>query len=137
MVVGAIPLGDAAGVLELGIALLFETDGERADCLRLRRHACHERARVDAPGEERADGDVRDEPLPNRGIKERAHARDGLVLGHRHDRSGRLPVPALCRPPVPPYEHRRRLELTNSGERVDGSGHVPEAQIERDRVAIG
>ena len=80
---------------------------------------------------------VRDEALADRSIKQGTDLCYGLVLGDRCHCLRWLPVPTLSRPPVAPDKYGGGLELADTRERIEGGRHVPEAQIERDRGAIG
>jgi hypothetical protein len=66
VMIGGVACGDQAGILELAVVGVGESDREGLHaCRRLRGHQRHDRRAVDASGKERAERNVRHQPAPD------------------------------------------------------------------------
>ncbi len=139
VVLGAVQLGDLPRVRRLVPLLDVEADRERLDRLgRLLGHRRDHRARVDAAGEEGAEGHVASQAQASRleqlGADPLVHL---LLVGvDVVGLIGELPVAARLEPAVLPREHVAGRQLAQRGERRAGLGDVLEVKERVDRLEV-
>ena len=139
VMIGAVSLGHQTRPRQLVVLRILEPDGEGLHRPRGElAHQRHDRARVDAAAQARAQGHVGDQPATYgfAQVGSQRLARFGL----------RDPeLRAIAQPPIPHGPHAtrvdlgvvRRGQLAHTAERRAGRRHVPEGEVMMDRVEIG
>ncbi len=139
VVLGAVELGDPAGVGQLGV-LAGEADRERLDRLvHPARHQRDDQARVEPAAEHRAERHVAHQPHVDRLVELVEHDLGPLVgrALHRVRRGCRV-APVALAPQLAVLDHQAlaRIELAHVAQRRHRPGHVAHRQVGGDRLVV-
>ena len=141
MVIGAVTLGDHAGIAPLVIRRVLEADGEGLDrAVRGARHRRDDRCRIDAARQKGAEWHVRDQPHTHRLVEA---LRDCFLQlfdrpRPRRFRFGERPIALAARCAVAFDDHvMGGVEPRDAGEGGHRRGHILQRQVMVDRGQVG